>query len=136
IEEGVFFAKEHFIHFPTQSVVLDRYGSLPTCKVGFYVSEEIVDYTSDNSLLDPALGSSNYTGPGADRLQLISELEVVSIDNTAGPPNFVPVLTIKDGIIQTIREKTEYNILGDVMATRTSDEAGDFVIKGLTAQVS
>ena len=136
IEEGVFFAKQHFIYFPTQSVVLDRYSPLPSCQVGFYVSEKIVDYTEDASLLDPALGATNYAAPGADRLKLVSDLEVVALDATEGPPNFVPLLTIKDGIIQTIHEKTSYNILGDVLAQRTNDEAGDYVIKGLTTQVS
>ena len=136
IEEGVFYAKEHFIYFPTQSVVLDRYSSLPTCKVGFYINEEIVNYTQDTSLLDPALGSTNYTAPGADRFKLVSELEVVGIDDTIGRPNFVPLFTIKEGIIQTLNEATAYNILGDVMAQRTNDEAGDYVIKGLTTQIS
>jgi hypothetical protein len=136
IEEGVFFAKQHFIYFPTQSVVLDRYNDLPTCKVGFYVSEEIVNYTQDSSLLDPALGSSNYAAPGADRFKLISELEVMPIDDSVGYPNFVPVLTIKNGIIQTIHERTEYNVLGDYFASRTNDEAGDYVVKGLTTQIS
>jgi hypothetical protein len=84
IEEGVFFAKQHFIYFPTQSVVLDRYSSLPTCKVGFYVTEQIVNSSQDSSLLDPALGSSNYSAPGADRFKIVSDLEVVPIDSTIG----------------------------------------------------
>ena len=136
IDEGVFYAKEHFIYFPSQSVVLSRYNDVPTCKVGFYISEKIINQTNDTSLLDPALESSNYSAPGADRLQLVSELTVTDINDTVGPPNFVTLFTIKDGIIQTLNERSSYNILGDVMASRTYDESGDYVTKGMTVQIS
>ena len=42
ISEGVFFAKQHFIYFPTQSIILDRYNTSPTCTVGFNLQEKIV----------------------------------------------------------------------------------------------
>ena len=135
IQEGVYFAKEHFIYFPTQSVVLDRYNPNPTCKVGFIVSEEIVNYNQDSNLLDPALEASNYSAPGADRFKLASTLSVLSIDDAAGLPDFVTLFTIKDGIMQMSREKTDYNILGDAIAERTYNESGDYVVRGLNVQV-
>lgn len=135
IEEGVFFAKDHFIWFPTQAAVLDRYNANPSCHVGFYVSEEIVRFTQDSSLLDPALESSNFSAPGADRLSLVSELSVVNYDEDPGQ-DFISLFKIRDGIIQTTNEKTEYNILGDTLAGRTFDESGDYVVKGLNVQIS
>ena len=63
IQEGVVFAKEHFISFPTSSIVLSRYQTTPTCRVGFEILEEIVSANEDTSLLDPALESSNYSAP-------------------------------------------------------------------------
>lgn len=136
IDEGVFFAKQHFIYFPTQSVVLDRYNSLPTCQVGFYVSEQIVNYSQDTSLLDPALESTNFSAPGADRLKLVSDLEVVPYDFSTSTTDFIPLLSIRDGILQKTNEKTQYNILGDSLASRTYEESGDYVIRGLTVQIS
>ena len=135
IQEGVYFAKEHFIYFPTQSVVLDRYNPNPNCKVGFIVSEDIVNYTQDSNLLDPALEASNFSAPGADRLRLASTLSVVDYDSTDGFPDFVTLFTIKNGIIQVSNEKTDYNILGDYIADRTSQESGDYVVKGMNVQV-
>jgi hypothetical protein len=135
IEEGVFFAKDHFIWFPTQHVVLDRYNANPSCHVGFYVSEEIIKASQDTSLLDPALESSNYSAPGADRLRLVSELSVVNYEEDPGQ-DFISLFKIKNGIIQTTNEKTEYNILGDTLAGRTFDESGDYVVKGLNVQIS
>lgn len=136
IEEGVYFAKEHFIHFPTQSVILDRYNANPSCKVGFFVSEDIITAAEDTSLLDPALESSNYSAPGADRFRLLSTLSVVDLDSTVGSPDFVTLLTIKNGVIQQTNEKSNYNILGDRMADRTNDESGDYVVSGLNVQLS
>ena len=136
IEEGVYFAKEHFIYFPTQSVILDRYNPNPSCKVGFYVSEEIVTAADDISLLDPALEASNYSAPGADRFRLLSTLSVLDLNDTAGAPDFVTLFTINNGVIQVNNEKTDYNILGDTLAERTYGESGDYVVKGLNVQIS
>lgn len=135
IEEGVFYAKEHFIYFPTQKIVLDRYNPNPTCKVGFIVDEQIVGATSDASLLDPALEASNYSAPGADRLKIVSTLTVVPYDYD-GSSDFVTLFTIKNGVLQSTSEKTQYNIIGDALATRTNEEAGDYVIRGLNVQIN
>lgn len=131
IFEGVFFAKDHFIQFETQSIILNRYNDKPSCKVGFSVSELITDYADDTSLLDPALESSNYSAPGADRLRLSPTLSVVDINDPVGPPNFVTLFTVKDGILQTTFERPQYNILQDELAKRTYDESGDYYVDGL-----
>lgn len=135
IREGVFFAKEHFIKFATQSIIIGRYDSLPTCRVGFKVVESIVNATSDTSLLDPALEASNYYAPGADRLKLTPELEVRDIDDETGAPEFVELFTIRDGVITEIYERSQYNILQDELAKRTMDESGDYYVRGLSLRI-
>ena len=135
IAEGVIFAKQHFIYFPTQTVVLDRYNSNPTCKVGFNINETIIRHTDDASLLDPALESSNFSAPGADRLKLDPELIVVDFDDAVGSPNFVTLFTIDDGVIVTNNERSEYNILADELAKRTYDESGDYYVNGLNLSI-
>jgi len=131
ISEGVVFAKEHFIYFPSQSIVIDRYGSSPTCRVGFNITEDIIRYTDDASLLDPALEASNFQAPGADRLKLTPTLAVLDINDTTGAPNFVELLTIRDGVIEELYDRPQYNVLRDEMAKRTSDESGDYYVNGL-----
>lgn len=135
ITEGVVFSKEHFVYFPEQEVILDRYNDSPTCKVGFNIVENIVDYTNDSTLLDPALESSNYSAPGADRLKLTAVLESRSFDDSEGLPNFTTLFTIKDGVIQTIQERTQYSILKDELAKRTYDESGDYYVSGLDVEL-
>ncbi|NDB58742.1 DUF4815 domain-containing protein [bacterium] len=135
ISSGVVFAKDHFVSFPTQSVVLNRYDANPTCKVGFYVTEDIINSSQDTSLLDPALEASNYSAPGADRLKLTPELAVVPYDDVTSLPDFVTLFTIKEGVVQITNESTQYNILGDTLAKRTYDETGDYVVRGLNTQI-
>ena len=135
ITEGVIFSKEHFVYFPEQEVILDRYGDNPTAKVGFNIIENIVDYTGDSTLLDPALESSNYSAPGADRLKITAVLESRAFDDTEGVPNFTTLFTIKDGVIQTYNQRTQYSILKDELAKRTFDESGDYYVSGLDAEL-
>jgi hypothetical protein len=135
ITEGVIFSKEHFVYFPEQEVILDRYSDNPTAKVGFNVIENIVDYTNDSTLLDPALESSNYSAPGADRLKITAVLESRAFDDTEGVPNFTTLFTIKDGVIQTYNQRTQYSILKDELAKRTFDESGDYYVSGLDAEL-
>jgi hypothetical protein len=135
ITEGVIFSKEHFIYFPGQEVIIDRYNDNPTAKVGFNIVENIIDYTNDSTLLDPALESSNYSAPGADRLKLTAVLESRAFDDTEGLPNFTSLFTIKDGVIKTLNQRTQYNILKDELAKRTYDESGDYYVSGLDVEL-
>lgn len=135
IREGVVFAKGHFVSFPTQSVILDRYDTNPTCRVGFDVVEEIVKFSDDSTLLDPALESSNYSAPGADRLKLSCVLTIRDINDQTGAPDFAELFTIQDGTITELYERSQYNILKDELAKRTFDESGDYYVKGFSVRV-
>jgi len=129
ISDGVVFAKEFFVSFPKQSIVLSRYDTTPNCVVGFILTESIVRYTSDQSLLDPALGVSNYAAPGADRFKITATLEKYDIDNQPDI-NFVKLFIISNGVIIDQYNRSEYSILRDEMAKRTYDESGDYIVKG------
>lgn len=135
IEDGVFFAKEHFISFPAQKTILSKYDDTPTCKVGFLVGENILRSSDDASLLDPAQEASNYSAPGADRFNLDPVLTVVDINDDIGPPDFTTLFTIKDGIIQTIYDRSQYNIVRQEIAKRTYDESGDYYVNGLNIRI-
>lgn len=135
IREGVIFAKQHFIYFPTQSIIISRYSSAANCRVGFNIDEQIISSTQDASLLDPALEASNYSAPGADRLKLVPTLEVRDIDDDTAGPDFVELFTIRDGVVIEKYERPVYNILQDELAKRTYDESGDYYVRGLTVRV-
>ena len=135
IDEGVFFAKNHFISFTTQSIILDRYNPNPTCKVGFFVTEDIINASQDTSLLDPALEASNYAAPGADRLKLTPSLMVRPYDDPIGPPDFVELFSIEEGVVKSYFERSQYNLIQDEMAKRLYDQSGDYVVRGMDVQL-
>jgi len=135
IEDGVFFAKEHFIAFSAQKTILSKYDDTPTCKVGFLIGENILRSSDDASLLDPAQEASNYSAPGADRFELDPVLTVVDIADDIGPPDFTTLFTIKDGVIQTIYDRSQYNILRTEIAKRTYDESGDYFVNGMNIRI-
>ena len=135
IDDGVIFAKEHFISFARQKVILSKYDDTPTCKVGFLIGEDIIRNTDDTSLLDPAQEASNYSAPGADRFKLDPVLSVLDINDDIGPPDFVTLFTIKEGYLQTSTERSQYNILLNELAKRTYDESGDYYVNGLNIRI-
>lgn len=135
IESGVVFAKDHFIQFDKQTVILNRYSTVPTCKVGFIIDESTIDFISDSSLLDNAQGFPNFSAPGADRLKFSPVLTVVDFNSTIGLPDFVELFSIKDGELQTLYENPQYNVLKNELAKRTYDESGDYVVNGLDVRV-
>jgi hypothetical protein len=135
ISEGVLFAKEHFIYFPTQQIIIDRYNDTPTAKVGFMLTETIVTNVDDASLLDPALESSNYSAPGADRFKISATLEVVGLNDAETSPDFVPLLIMNNGILEASFDRSQYNILQDEMAKRTYDESGHYYVRGFNVSL-
>ena len=135
ISSGVLFAKNHFVAFPEQSVIIDRYGANPTARVGFYITEDIVNASQDSTLLDPALEASNYSAPGADRLALNPTLSVVPIDSSPSVQDFVSLFTIENGIVKSYNANTQYSYINDAMARRTFDNSGNYVVNGLDVQL-
>ena len=130
IEEGIIFAKDHLIRVDAQELILDKYSQYPSYRVGFEIEESIVTEKNDTSLLDPASGSYNYAAPGSARLKLIATLKKYTFDENVSN-NFIELVQIKNGEQIRLVKDTEYNIIRDEMAKRTSEESGDYIVKGL-----
>jgi len=131
---GVIYAKDHFIRVAEQSLVIGRYSASPTVKVGYDITESIVTSASDSTLLDPAQGSYNYAAPGANRLKLTATLVSKEISDTA-TSNFIEKFRTKSGQVEFNGEKPMYSILNEYIARRTSDESGDYLVRGLDVRL-
>jgi hypothetical protein len=137
INDGVFYYEGYFVKNQPQSVAVDKYSRTGNSIIGFEVSESIVDYTQDTTLLDPAQSSSNFQAPGADRYKITLTLANRALDST-DLTQFVELGVMKDGLPQKIVQTPIYAAIGDELARRTSDESGDYVIKnfGITLTTS
>jgi len=135
INSGIVYARDHFIRVPEQTVVVSKYSTTPSAKIGYTITEEIITETTDSTLLDPASGSYNYAAPGAARLKLTP---VLSTRALAGDTSntFVELLRVQRGeIIAASSTKTQYAAIRDYLAQRTADESGDYVVSGFLGNV-
>ncbi len=125
----------YFVTVPTQTLVLNPYSNTPTAKIGLQISDLVITEQSDSSLLDPALGSTNYQAPGAARYQInaiLSSRSFTSQDDTA----FISLLTVNNGVTQSIQTVPVLSDLNDTLAQRTYDQSGDFVVNPFTITLS
>ena len=131
VQKGIFYVRGAFVQCDSQTIVLDKYGNTPSYRVGFQVTESLSTPEEDNSLLDNAAGSSNYAAKGAHRLKYSLALTKKAL-GTADDADFIELLSVKSGQIQSSVRNTEYSVLEETLARRTFDESGDYVVRGFS----
>ena len=130
INDGVFFVRGTFAKVNKQHAVISKYSPLPSCHVLLKITESIVDYTEDETLLDTAQGSYNYAAPGADRLKIELDLVTLPLESTI-TNDYVELMRYNEGILEEHLKYPKYNELEKSLARRTYDESGDYVVEGL-----
>jgi hypothetical protein len=138
-EEGVFFTKGSFVAVPRQTVFIDK-ASEETLLSGYAVlkiDENIVTYSSDNTLLDNANGTPNYSAPGADRYSIDLTLQwITSTVYAADVSNsYIKLLVINSSRPLEVVETAEYSEIVDILAKRTSEESGNYTVNPFSIQI-
>ena len=117
----------NFVNVSPQTIILDKYSNSPSYRIGLLITETIYDYVSDSSLLDPAIGASNYQAPGADRY--VITLTLVNKPLTVGDDqNFVELVRMETGQVLKQVDSTVYSAIDDYFAKRTYDTNGDYIV--------
>ena len=136
VQPGAIFTKGVFAYFDNQTLVVEKYAKSSNVILGFTVTESTVTSADDTSLLDPAVGASNYIAPGADRYKIALDLSRRDLTFSASDdPNFIELLRVENGTIISRNDKPEYNILGDTLARRTFDESGNYTVKPYSIEI-
>jgi len=135
LKPGIIFAQGSFIRTDALSVIQNRYSADITANIGFLVTESTVNSAEDTSLLDPAQGSFNYNAPGADRLKKVVTLASYGPSDTL-PSNFFIYYKAEFGtrIFSRVVDNPLAQ-LGNILAERTNDESGDYVVQGMQTDV-
>ena len=135
VARGVYFVYGNFVLVDDQTIILDKYSNMPTYKVGFSVTESIITPELDNSLYDNAVGSYNESAPGAHRYYIDCILEKRAI--TADSSNdFIELSKVVNGqILKITKTNEDKTITEDVLARRTYDESGDYMVRQFRADV-
>ena len=116
-----------FVQVNPQTVVLNKYSNTPSARVGLNIVESIRDYVDDTSLLDPAIGASNFQAPGADRYYITLTLE--SRPLTFGDDDgFIELVRVDAGNIFKMVDGSVYNVIDDYFAKRDYETNGDYVV--------
>ena len=98
VESGIYYINGFATYVPNQTIILDKYTTSPSYKIGFDVSETTATSSDDTSLNDNAVISNNYQAPGADRhkIQLTLAKRSLTVNSTEG---FVEVCEVVKGSI-------------------------------------
>lgn len=141
VTDGVFFNHGYFVKCPEQSFIPDENTQYPTCSVGFRYNETLKDYVDDTSLLDPAVKSTNYTAPGADRYVVLLEMTQKYISDTGeldlvADEKFIELIRLNQGKPVLINERSTLGELRHTLARQLFDHAGHFIIDPFKIQFS
>ena len=128
---GTYYVRGYFVPVAEQTLLLDQYGTTPSYKVGLKVEERIITADEDATLYDNAIGSTNFSAPGADRFKI--NLTLVKKETTApNAADFIELLRTDTGRVQKKVERSTLGFINDVLATRTKEESGDYYVKKFT----
>lgn len=130
VGEGVFYAADRFVFCPAQTQLVGKFTDQLTDDIGFKIVEKIITADDDPRLYDNSTGSYNIASPGADRYQITLKLSLKS--SVDSDEFFVYAATMIAGEIVAAKRPNEsdnYAVIGDMIAKRTSEESGDYVVR-------
>ena len=123
---GDFFVRGHFVFASPQSVIISKYTTNPSVTMGFVVTEDIVTVDDFDALYDNQGATPNRSSPGADRYRIKLTL---TDGSTVTDENFVFYSDVLDGkIVETVTGTDSYNKINELMATRTKEESGNYIV--------
>ena len=135
INDGIFYVGGYFVTITPQTAVVSAYSQNANVKIGLEISDDIIDYTIDSTLLDPAQGSFNYQAPGADRYQFGLNLATRPLETAVDESKFFEIMRLENGAITKQVKYPIYSEIEKTLARRTFDESGDYTVEPFRASV-
>ena len=129
LQTGVYYLAGTFVTVDSAVLSVKTYADTLTDingRIGIKYTESIVTPDDDSSLNDNASGTSNFAAPGAHRYKIATEFVQVGLDES--PENFFELLRVEEGVLQSIINASQYNILQETLARRTYEESGNYVV--------
>lgn len=128
---GDFFVLGRFVRATPQNLILSKYSQTANTTIGYKVIQEVVSVNDTTDLYDNSGGIINNSSPGADRYRI--RLELVEKSTITSDDTFVFVAKIENSkIVEKVDVLDAYNKVNDVLALRTNEESGDYVVKPFT----
>jgi hypothetical protein len=124
---GTYFVLGHFVEVPKQALILSKYFQGYTGDIGFKVFQDILTATDSNLLYDNQGATPNLNSPGADRYRI--RLKLTRREDCLASENFIFLARVANGVIANqVTGLNEYNKINDVLAQRTKEESGNYIV--------
>ena len=125
---GDFFTQGHFVFSEPQSIIISKYNNLYTGTVGFIVTEDVITVADNVNLYDNQGATPNTTAPGADRYRIrLTLADETTVDSNE---TFVYAAKVVNSVIvNNVTGTDEYNKINDLLAKRTKEESGDYIVR-------
>tara|TARA_R110000868_G_scaffold30953_4_gene113911 strand:+ start:24600 stop:30083 length:5484 start_codon:yes stop_codon:yes gene_type:complete len=137
VAAGDFFVLGRFVQAQEQSLIIrpyDKYVDGTTsadADLGFKVRQLIINVNDNVNLYDNAGENINQSSPGAERYQIL--LDFTTRAAVAVGDTFVFIGRAENGkIVESVQTADGYNKINDVMALRTQEESGDYIVNPFT----
>jgi len=135
VASGDYFVQGHFVFVKEQTIFVNKYSSTPTSEIGFQLIEDVVSVDDFEALYDNQGAQPNLASPGADRYRI--RLTLIKKDDLPAGKNFVYLCNVVDGRVTDVSTPAQaYNVINDIMAQRTKEESGDYIVKPFIAEFS
>ena len=134
VNAGVYFLRGSFVDVQSSLIILDPYNADPSYRVGFDVSEEVINSNDDDSLYDNAKGFTNFAAPGADRFKISVKLAKKSLDDYEDT-TFVELMRVDSGEVKRLQDSSTYSEIKKYFAKRTFDESGDYAVEPFRVEI-
>ena len=131
--EGDYFVLGRFVRAKAQSLIIKPYNDdVPAdADIGFKVTQLVINVNDNSALYDNAGTNVNTASPGAERYQI--NLELTTRADVTDNDTFVFVGRIENGkVVEEVDTNDAYNKINDLLATRTEEESGDYIVNPFT----
>ena len=127
IAKGEFYVQERFVFTGAQEIIASKYTSTFTGNIGYTSIEDIVTESDDTALYDNTGPVPDTSAPGAHRYRI--KITIANQDDVDSDQNFIFIVRIKNGeIIRVVRAEDDYNRINDLLAKRTREESGNYIV--------
>lgn len=129
VNDGTIWLQGAVRDFVQQDITLTGTG---TENIGVTVNESLITADQDSSLIDHTTASdgSLTTGKvGANRVQY-------TVNLTYNDDSSIPIYTFVDNQLSTSSSKPTYSAINKILAKRTADESGSYVVSGFNGTTS
>ena len=134
IKAGIYYINGTAVPIAGQTLILEKFGTTPTYRIGLAVEESIVTSMEDSTLFDNSIDTPNSGAPGADRYKYTLTLAKKSVTTEANE-SFIELMRVTDGHVARKDRYLDQLFTEDDYKLNHQEIFGDYVSKPFNVEV-